>query len=265
MRIMRPPGCRRLALLWLAAWTSATIAFAGDFRVKTEVYVGDQKEPVAESLTLFSGSVVYDFLLTGPEEITVLDTKRGRFLVLDPARRVRTTVTTDQLRRFAAAIKTYGGRSSLDFFLNPKFEVGLDGQEGWLTLSGEQMTYRVKGIEPKYPDAARRYQQFADWCARFNATQPGNLPPFARIQLNQALAEKGLMPSEVERTIDLADGLVGRKQKVRSRHSAVWVLSKKDRDELARADRYLADFRTVSLQDYWRKATVGSRGGSSRR
>jgi hypothetical protein len=127
------------------------------------------------------------------------------------------------------------------------------------------MTYRVKGIQPEFADAAARYREFADWCARFNATRPGNLPPFARIQLNQAVADKGWIPAEVERSIQLASRLPGGKQVARSEHTAVWRLSNKDRQRIAETSRFQASFRTVSLPEYQRLATAGTGGDASPR
>ena len=44
-----------------------------EFRIETDVFVDEQKEPIVETLTIFSDGVVYDFLLTGVEEITLFD------------------------------------------------------------------------------------------------------------------------------------------------------------------------------------------------
>ena len=55
----------------------STRAAAEDFRVDTEVFNGDEKEPFAESLTLFAGGRVYDFLLNEPQEITITRAMRA--------------------------------------------------------------------------------------------------------------------------------------------------------------------------------------------
>ena len=262
---MRSPSLRRLAFLCVSACAALARAAPDEFSIETLVYVDNQEEPVFESLTLFSRDVAYDFLLCESEEIVVFDSKRGRLVVLDPKHRVQTTVTTEQIRQFTDAIRAYEGQGSLAFLLAPAFEAEFDEGSGWLTLASKQMTYRVKGIEPKSPGAVRRYQQFVDSCARFNATRPGNLPPIARIELNKAVAERGWIPSEVERTIRFADGPSRGKQLARSRHSANWRLSNTDRARIADVARYLASFRTVTLHDYQGLTTAASQGEASKR
>jgi hypothetical protein len=67
-----------------------------DFRVDTDVYLGDDKETFSEHLTLFRGSVVYDFEVKSSEEITILDLQKkdGEIVLLDVKRRKRADLTT---------------------------------------------------------------------------------------------------------------------------------------------------------------------------
>jgi hypothetical protein len=152
---------------------------------------------------------------------------------------------------------------ALSFLLRPEFRVEMDEETGWLTLSSKQLTYRVKGVEPKWPEAVRRCRQFADGCARLNALRPGNLPPFPRIEVNKAVAQKGWIPTEVERSIQLGKGLSSGKHLARSRHSVIWQLSNKDRERIAEADRHQANFRAVSLDEYQRLTAAPARDGAS--
>jgi hypothetical protein len=245
---MFSPRIRFLALLIV---TAISVPASGDeeFRVRTMIFVGDDESPVAETLTLFDDGVVYDFLLTEPQETFVFDNKRGRLMLLDPQRRVRATVLADQLREFTSAMQKYEKQGPLAFFLKPTFDAEFDKQTGWFTLSSEQLTYRVQGIEPKFPGATERYRRFADWCARFNSIRPGNLPPFARIELNRAVAERGWIPAKVERSIRIA-GRSGGKQLVRTEHEAVWRMSDTDRKRIAETSRFLASFTAVGLHEY---------------
>ena len=83
-----------------------------DFRVETEIFVGREKEPAVENVTIFAGGRVYDFLIPAVEEgekaeireITVFDPERGVVDLLDVKRKLRTTVTTDQMLRFTSSI-----------------------------------------------------------------------------------------------------------------------------------------------------------------
>ncbi len=51
-------------------------AEADDFRIETKVFTGKETEPSSETLTLFRGGQVFDFL-TKPNEITLFDKPRG--------------------------------------------------------------------------------------------------------------------------------------------------------------------------------------------
>ena len=84
-----------------------------------------------------------------------------------------------------------------------------------VTLAGKPLSYVARGIKPQQAEATRAYRQFADWCARLNATRGGNLPPGARLALNQALADRDLVPLQITRTIPAA-GPFGKKLEVRS-------------------------------------------------
>ena len=112
-------------------------------------------------------------------------------MLLDPQRKVKTTLTTQELLQTTAAIKSQA--QELDglfaFAADPQFNREVDVPEGWLTLSSSLLTYRVKGMEPEPADVVGAYRDFADWYARLNATRPGNLPPFPRMELNRLLAE----------------------------------------------------------------------------
>ena len=173
------------------------------FRVETDIFVGKQTEAL-QYLTLFTNRTVYDFRVTKPEEITVYDWQRNRIVLLDPARKWKASVSTDEVLSFTAALKTHVTESNPVFYAatHPGFGETKEEADGWLTLGNKYVTYRFKGQQPKHPESVARYRDFADWSARLSAMRPGNLPPFARIETNKVIAERGWLPEEVERTID---------------------------------------------------------------
>jgi len=142
------------------------------------------------------------------------------------------------------------------FASNPKFtETAEDFQENSqpltrVILDSPLIRYEVKGQQPKFPQAVREYKEFATWYARLNALRPGNLPPEARIKLNHSLADRGLIPLEVIRTVTASARVGNKKLEVRSRHLVNWTLSGKARKEMKRADDLLVEFTTVSVDDY---------------
>jgi hypothetical protein len=137
--------------------------------------------------------------------------------------------------------------------------LSFDEQSDWLTLSSKVLTYRMRGSAPKQASAVETYRQFADWYARLNATRPGNLPPFARLELNKATAARGLIPEEVELTVVPPNLLTGRKLVVRSHHLVNWLLSNTDRKRVDEAGKYLADFQTVGFREYRNTAPLAAK------
>lgn len=250
------------ALSLLATQLPALPATGDEFRIETDVFLGTEKEPVAQSVTLFSGGLVYDFPLIGPQEVTVFDGSRGRFILLDVPRKTKTTLLTQELLEITAAIKVQA--QELDgvfaFAADPQFKQEVDASEGWLTLSSNLLSYRAKGVKPQLPEAAATYREFADWYARLNATRPGNLPPFARLELNRALAERQEVPEEVELTVEPKNRWAGRKVVIRSRQIFNWRLSNTDRKRIDTAGSQMADFEAVSFQEYRQPQQLATRG-----
>lgn len=256
-----------LALPLLVASTSAQ-----DFRMETDVFVGKQKEPVAQYLTLFYGDVAYDFLLkSGSDalaanavgEATMFDIPGGRIVLMDPARKVKTEIKMEKLLEFMYVLRERGTRSDsklpAELFL-PELKTTHNEDENILTLASERVTYRATIQKAKTPTAAEQYRKFADWSARLNGLRPGNnVPPFARLVLNQELSTRELIPEKIERTIVFPRGLTGKKSEARSQHLVTWTLSGTDRKRIDNAGKYLADFRPVSLPEYLQIERVASR------
>jgi hypothetical protein len=239
-----------------AAWTDA--AQAQDFRIDTEVFIGAEKEPAAETLTLFASGLVYDFLLGTEEEITLLDTQRGRLTLIDPVRKVKAGLATQDVLDYVLALESHAVASKQPLFAfaaSPTFEtaeqeVEQNGQKLMrLKFTGAPLVYEVLASRAHHPQAVVAYRSFADWHARLNALRPGNLPPGARLEVNKAMAEKHLLPLEVKRTIPAATP-IGKTLEVRSRHLVNWSLSGEDRKRIDRAGTYLASFQQVSFDEY---------------
>ena len=245
-----------LSCIVLAAGTQmAAMALALDFRVETDVFIGTEKDPFVENLTLFSGGQVYDFLLSGSREITIYDPLRGQFKLLDTERKLRSNISTQQLLEkvdtLEAAIAK-GDDPFLRAIIKPKFETKLEEFEESgetrvrITMTSKEITYKVVGRRPEHAEAVHAYRQFGDFFARFNAARPGSLPPGSRLALNQVLAERGLVPIEIERTVVSP----GQKLEVRSRHLINWILSKQDLQRITTAGNHLTEFQVVDCEEH---------------
>lgn len=226
-----------------------TALAADGFRCETDVFVEAEKNPVQQTLTVFHGDVVYDFLLGESKEITIYDVKHGTIKLLDPKRHLCCTILTDDLLQVAAVYKTRKPESDLfKFCTEPKFAESF--ADNVLTLESPQVKYVVTCTKPEQRGAEQRYRDFADWSARLNSIRPGNLPPFARIELNKALAAQGMLPQEIERTITTSHFGVRRSETVRSHHSYIGQLSGRDQALIEEAGDHLIKFKPATAEDY---------------
>lgn len=247
-----------LGAVMLSLWVSLLVANhvqADDFLVETDIFVGMANEPAVQTRTLFASGVVYDFMLTGSQEIVIFDPKRGKFVLLDRGHRVQTALANEEILKFTAGIQAASQEKGDEVFFQRNWSLTFDEKTGWLELSGEHLQYRAKGIPPEDAGAARQYREFADWYARLNAMRQGNIPPFARIELNRALLNRGLLPTEIERTISVAS-VPKRKYVVHSRHLAQWGLSNTDHKRIQDASELRATLEEIPFLEY-RKVISG--------
>ena len=247
-------------LMWLASGVAGLPAVADgqDFRVDTEVFFDQQKTPGLETLTIFTGGRVFDFVLTEPREVAIYDPQRGLFTLLNEKKQVQSRVNAQDLLEFTENLKAEALKRKdvlLNFAAQPEFETTFEEitQNGQplvrVKLTGKPLEYVILGQKPERPEAVQMYRHFADWFARLNATSPGNLPPGARLVLNQTLADRELMPLEITLTIQPTKAL-GKKNEFKSRHLVNWTLSGEDHKKIEQAGDWLAKFRTVSFDEY---------------
>jgi hypothetical protein len=226
----------------------AAASRADDFRIETKVFVGKEKGPLNQTVTLFRAGFVYDYL-TKPEQVAVFDKPRGRFILLDPATKRKTEIKTEEVLAFAQECQrrsTESSNSFLRFAADPKFETDFSAS-GELTLLSPMIHYKLQTEPASSPEAAEQYREFSDWYARFNAmTNPESTPPFARLVVNEELASRGLVPTEVQLTITK----LGRPITVRSEHLVKPRLLKRDEEKIAETANQLATFKSVPFAEF---------------
>ncbi len=252
---------QNVAVMLLAILVTATLSHsshAQDFRVDTDVRLGKAEETFSEHLTLFHGSIVYDFTVKGHQEITILDQANGTISLLDVVRRKRANLTTAELLDFSAKIKSIGTNNQAEDLVAPKFDVSFDDASGVLLLQSPKITYRATGTELADSSIAQRYREFTDWYARLNSMRPPNPPHFARLELNRELATRGLMPTEIERTVSLGR-LFEKPQTAKSNHVIGMAISGTDRRRIDEAGGYLVSFTEVTLADYMQVNRVATK------
>lgn len=223
-----------------------------DMRIETEVYSGKSKQPVFENITLFSGNSVYDFSRTGPEKITVYDRARGRFVLLNVEEQTKVVLDHETVDGYVDILKSREKLSKKEPFLfNPRFEEMYNESSSELTLSSDEMTYKIKGTKSKSDESFRAYLEFANWYSKLSATDPRQMPPFARLELNKAISKHQLIPQEVERVYRPKNNVFGNAIRAKTKHFVVWQLSRKDRQRIDNALDYITTFKEVSLSEFY--------------
>ena len=242
--------------LWMLSSTGRADSLAEDFRVESKVFSGAEKSPKTQSTTIFYRGAAYDFLQK-PSEIIVLDPARGRFILLDTNRRMRTDLTTqevlginDNLRQWAAT-QTDGFSK---FCAAPKFEQRVDQQSSELVMESPWITYRVTATNAESEAIAEQYRGFSDWCARLNTRlNPGYMLALARLEVNDALRQRHQVPQSITLTMQSRKGLFPQKMVLRSEHQFVRHLVESDRDRIAQTDQFMTIFQPVSFEEYQKR------------
>lgn len=237
----------RCLLAWLAL--GASLATADDFRIRNEVYAGNKA--VAETVTVFRGGLVYD-ILRAPEEIVVFDPIRSRFVLLKPARNIRTEITLDEINRLVDGLKVElqnRGGGLQQFLAAPTYEIKEDRSAKEVRFEGDYASYVVKTAKAANLIAARQFAQFSDAYTRLNVMN--NPALLARGPVNAWLAEHEHIPTEVEVTYYKKTlGIRSKQQTYRSEHTVTWFLSHDDIKHLEQIDRWLVTFESVPFEKY---------------
>lgn len=221
---------------------------AGDFVVQTAVYAGDESTPVAENRTVFVGDKVYDELLGEPNEISVLNLNDPVVELLDVRRKVKSTLTGNDLLQFVAAMKVEAlqAKSPLArFAAAPHFELLQHEDTHQFRLKSEWLEYQVQTVDCD-PQISQKYRKFCDWYARLNATRVGALPPHARLELNSQLTLHPRFPTRIQLTIRNEKTA----QELISRHELIEKLSDDDQQRIRQIDLDVTTFREVPLTEF---------------
>ncbi len=227
-----------------------------DFRVESKVFVGSSREPAVTSTTIFSNGIVYDYL-NNPAEVTVFDPRRGRFILLDEARRVQTEISTEFVATFIARLRERAAAHSdpmTQFMAAPQFDETFDEESGELIFANPMFTYRVVAEAVESPALAEQYRDFSDWHAKLNTLLvPGTRLPFARMLVNQVLFQRQEIPLQVRLEMIVRQSFPARHVVIRSEHQVIPHLVESDRRRVAQTGQFLAMFQRLSFEEYQEK------------
>jgi hypothetical protein len=227
---------------------------AEGFRIETKIFAGDEdeEEPVSQTTTLFLEGVVYDFI-EQPAQVAVFrhptGGKPGRFILLEPAQRIQTEITTDQLSGAMTKLRTWAARQDdpfLQFAADPKFKESFEPKAGRLVLASHLESYTVSTTRPEHAESIAEYREFLDWYTKLNTLVTAGPPPEPRLQLNAALARYEVVPLVVELQ------RAGEKEPLRAEHKFTWRLSREDRDRIEDVRASLASYRAVDNSEFQR-------------
>jgi len=249
--------CAAMALSVLACAMAGPMApppvHGDDFRIANKVFVGEAEAPSSETVTIFHDGVVYDWAAE-PREVVVFDPVRGRFVLLDPVREVRTEIALEQIESLFVTMQEKMRQRSDDytaFILDPQYQ-GPSRDDPWdVVFRGRFMTYRAQARPARTDTAAAQFARFTDAYTRLGSLK--RPPLLARIPLNDWLAAQKRLPEEIELTIYQKGvlGVMSEAAKYRSRHVVNWILSRDDLRKVEQVGRWLAEYRQVGPLEYW--------------
>jgi hypothetical protein len=247
-RIVR---CLFLAAVFTSAITVASRGFAQEFRVETDIYVGESTESSSHTVTLFEKSAVYEFV-DNPKQIVIFrsggNDRSGQFILLDLETQRRTDVDVERVSKLMTKLNRWAAEQKdplMKFSAKPSFEETFDAEHNSLTLASPEWTYRVAAVKVEDDAAAKRYQEFMDHYAALSSMVYNSAPPGPRIALDAALAKRNVVPVEIHRTTG-GEG----KNAVRSTQMFTWRLSREDRNRLDETQTNLANFKKVDNEEF---------------
>lgn len=241
----------------LAAFSLGAIGKASgqEFKIESQVYSGDSTMPVSQSVTMFSQGIVYEFKLSNEslseaKEIIIFDSRQRRVALIDPAKSIKLEMLDLRVMKILEGVRRSTEQDKrTQFLVQDSFTEEVDLTSGWVTLSSPNITYRFKGKQPNTVSIVPTYLAYLDNATRLVATDPHQIPPFAKMRLNQSIRQRGWIPSEIQVSIE-PNSLFKQGLNAKVKHVLTTGLSKKDRDRITTAKSHWLQFEPVKLSDY---------------
>jgi hypothetical protein len=230
-------------------------AAAQQFRMESVVRLAGKEEVLSENLTLFDERLVYDFSFT-PDgtrtllEIVVHDVARQKFVLLDVPRAMRLELEHFQLVQMLEQLRVQANEDAgMEWLVHPAMQEEFDLDAGTLVLASDKIRYTAQCERPSDPAMLGALYGFMDQFTLLSASDPRRLPPFARMQFNQALRKYGFVPKAIELTVS-GGGLLRPDLHVVTEHTLINQLSSTDRERIDQAREYWISFSKVKLAEY---------------
>ncbi len=243
-----------LMLQLLPADSSSKVS-AQEFKIDTQVYMAGDAEPISHNVTLFSGQMIYDILLSTdspakPVEVVIYDRRQRSFVLLDVARKIRMNLQQEILVKMVEGLRQETTQNKVTSFLvTDNYKENVDENSGWHELKNDQITYRFQGDRPGDGLVMAAYGEFLDQFTRLNASDPKKLPPFPRLRLNQMIKKYGLIPTKVEASLSKNE-LFKNEIKLSSRHTFLNEISEMDEKRIEEVKSLWMSFRQVEFAEF---------------
>ena len=248
-------------------------------RVESEVFVDDDKEPIAKSLTLFRNGLAWDFLerpvtadteddAATSDEIVLHDPARERVVVVDPDRNLKTQIDSLRLERLSVSLASWARKADdrlVRWAGGPDFGAGIKEQKSQLELVGPRVRYAVEFTAAPSAEAAREYRRFADTAMLLKALlHPGGIPPFPRLAINRRVSAADGIPTAVTLEIDSKVAMVGgQSQVLRSVHKVHPRLLAGDLQRIEDAEARIAVAEAVDLAAFMEPVSAAATAAGS--
>lgn len=240
----------------IALQADDAMAQRNGFRIETDIFAAEIKEPIQQTTTLFDGSVAYDYSRADDGEITMVDPGRDRITLLSTRHSLRADVAISELESRMQAARNLATASPDE--LAYAYVVGaskISQENAVITVGDELLKYDATlQTPPEQADAVSEiYRQFADAVKHLNTfSHQRSDPPFARLALNDAIRQENALPETITQTAKLGKG--NGTSVLKARLHTTWLLSKADRNKIEDIGRKLVGFKKVDLIEF-RKLT----------
>jgi hypothetical protein len=226
-----------------------------EFRIDTDVYLDQAKPPIASTKTLFLMDRIVDWDEDNRSMMSIdLSSQQIELSDFSSQRRCRI-----DMRELSAKLITLRSQLTPEQVQAWSSSSGPIDENGTMSLASGNLRYRFKTIQPRNPEMAALYAEFANWSIQVSAVYPPFKPPLLRLQLNDYLAEQKCLPTEVQ----LTDLRSASNEPMVARLLVQESLTKQDRERLKDWDVLVATLKLVSDSEFFQSKRLANDRKSS--
>ena len=252
---MSKPIGYKFAYSLLLALVTTPLLLSQEFRIDTELYLDASSKSSSRNVTVFSDSVVYDFVMSDspmpePVQITIFNRTEKKFVLLDMQRKIRCELDRPQLIKLLEEMRKEAMQNeNVRFMADVQFTEDYDITSGVVEAESDLIRYQLTGNHPSDSTILPAYHDFLDHYTMLGATDPRRFPPFARMKFNQIIKKYGWIPRTVSFSVGTND-VFQRPMKAKTEHTLNMNLSDRDRERIDIAKRCWMNYPPVKLSEF---------------